>query len=971
MTTYHRLSALSRLLASLHPFSLFQDPDPTLPKPRIPTAEGNGGIRLKDISDPNVPVQVLITAYPQMLVNDTVELFWNGRLVDTRLVTEEHIEQGSVTLNVPSLAIQDGTPPVHYLITSAIGGNVRKSFPLDIRVKTNVPGGTDPIPSTPEVNENLLAVTGVPVLVEDADADRIVATVPPYLNMTEGDRINLSWGGYFVEHLVTAPEVNQPIALPVSRAIIEQAGAGPVVVEYEVRDIVNNWSLWSNKFHVDVEVGAGLLRAPDALDAVDGKLDLDKLGGSDASVRVRSYDGMAEKDEISLSWLGRPPVGGPVEHTDSFTVPEKGDGLPTEFKVPNAIVKASAGGTVAIKYSVSSSRGQQHSKRTSFEVIGEAQRLPAPDVEQAPGDELELDNLPPSGATVRILPYPNMDDGDRLVLFVRGQDANGSPSSDSFPKDITQNEVGEPVYLFVPKAFITPLLDGSLSLHYQVRGNESDTRVLKVVGQIANLTEPSVNGVQDALLDPDTVVSGTQAVVPNYQGKAINDTITLSWAGLAEASFTNSIKVTPDNLGFPISFSVAYTPYIIGNLNTQVRVSYQVQRASGGSGGSRPLTFQVQRQAGENFVPPSVIQAPSGTLDPINALTGATVRVRYEGMLSTDILAVAWTGRNDADSLITDQQPGNAFGSVDFPIPAAIVAASQGKTITVIYAVARNGQPGKPSQELALRVNTLPPSELPKPNVPEAQAGVLDLSTFSGDATITVAPWKLIGAGQRYWISVDATLANGLPYSFYPARAVEVSPAQEGTGLSVPLLRSELEKLAPDSALTITAKVSFDRAVEESAAIIFPVETLKLKASAAGDYLDFSKFIANERIFKGKPRDVGFGWLHCDNNEIQIRSTEIAPFITGNYLFGEDDGFARQGQAYLALHKAATSIRLGVGSFVRIHYVDESGKEYPKVDYASNQWITIHFDKPTKLIYFAAKYDRSGKMQIDNITITY
>ncbi|MEG1038464.1 MAG: hypothetical protein RSE94_00965, partial [Pseudomonas sp.] len=367
MTTYHRLSALSRLLSGLYPFSVLQDPEPTLPAPRIPMAEANGGIRLKDISDPNVPVQVLITAYPQMLVNDSVELFWNGRLVDTRLVTQEHIEQGSVTLNVPSLAIQDGTPPVHYLITSAIGGNIRKSFPLDIRVKTNVPGGTDPIPSTPEVNENLLAVTGVPALVEDLDADLIVATVPPYLNMTEDDKINLSWGGYFVEHLVTAPEVNQPIALPVSREIIEQAGAGPVVVEYEVRDIVNNWSLWSNKFRVDVEVGDGLLRAPDALDALDGKLDLDKLGSDDARVRVRVYTDMAEKDEVTLSWIGRPPMGGPVEHTDSLTVDADNEGLPLQFNVPNAVVKASAGGTVAIKYSVSSSRGQQHSRRTSVE----------------------------------------------------------------------------------------------------------------------------------------------------------------------------------------------------------------------------------------------------------------------------------------------------------------------------------------------------------------------------------------------------------------------------------------------------------------------------------------------------------------------------------------------------------------------------------------------------------------------------
>lgn len=149
------------------------------------------------------------------------------------------------------------------------------------------------------------------------------------------------------------------------------------------------------------------------------------------------------------------------------------------------------------------------------------------------------------------------------------------------------------------------------------------------------------------------------------------------------------------------------------------------------------------------------------------------------------------------------------------------------------------------------------------------------------------------------------------------------------------------------------------------------MNTMAASASTRTDTLDFSQFTTNERIWKDKPRDVGFGRLYATNDVIEIRSAEIPPFISENYLFGEDNGYAVQGRCYLELHQAATSMRLGVGKFVSIRYVGESGKEYPKVAYGPNQWVTIQFAEPTKLVYFEAKSDQTGEMQIDNITFTY
>ncbi|MNJ20932.1 hypothetical protein D3C77_152740 [compost metagenome] len=552
MTAYHQLSAICRLLSSLRSSSVSQDPAPTLTPPRIPIAEGNGGIRWADISDPNVPVQVLITAYPEIRVNDTVELFWNNRLIDILLVNQDHIELGTMTLNVPTSVVQDGTPPVHYRVTSAIGGNVRISHPLNIRVKTNVPGGTDPLPSTPYTNENLLAVSGVPELVDETNANSIVAVIAPYQNMTEGDTIKLSWGGEFVEvYVVKASDVGTSINIPVPREIIDLAGAGPLVIEYEIRDIVNNWSRWSLPFPVEAEVGNDLLRAPDALDAVAGRIDLEQLGDKNARVRVRVYVDMAKGDKVTIIWRARPPLGDPIEHTQDYDVGEGDDGLPIEVTVPNAIVRASAGGIVAISYSVRSNTALRHSRRTSVEIIGQVQPLAPPTLREAVGDSVDLGQIPEAGATVVVAAYPGMVAGERVLLFCIGTAADGAVSSYPDFRDITDGTVGQPVFFTVPRTFFTPLLNGSLRVYYRVKGRDSQELALNVVGQGGvTLPMPSVDGVVPATLDPDGVLNGV----------------------LAE------------------------------------------------------LNLLIRRIVQDNLIAPSVLQAPTGTLDPIQAANDATTK---------------------------------------------------------------------------------------------------------------------------------------------------------------------------------------------------------------------------------------------------------------------------------------------------------------------------------------------------------
>lgn len=335
----------------------------------------------------------------------------------------------------------------------------------------------------------------------------------------------------------------------------------------------------------------------------------------------------------------------------------------------------------------------------------------------------------------------------------------------------------------------------------------------------------AIVGLKNLILDPDEVRNGTYANIPQYLDKAEGEVITLRWQGVVGATYTFSITVDASNSSAPIPISIAYAPYIIDNLDTSVSVIYEVRRKNGSTATSSPLVFRIERQLGQNLVAPTVIQAAGGTLDPNNARSGATVRVAYVGMLASDILVADWRGEGVADSHQTEQKNGSLFGYVDFDIPVSVVAASQGKTIRVLYAVIRGANPAVLSQPLELPVSVLGQQHLPVPVVPQASGGTLDLSRFAADASATVEAWPLIAQGQRYWISAQGTLVDGTPHTFYVARGQLVGDL---VGVTETVLRSELERFKHESALNVLVKVTFDGVTDEIKAYPFPTLALQL-----------------------------------------------------------------------------------------------------------------------------------------------
>ena len=114
-----------------------------------------------------------------------------------------------------------------------------------------------------------------------------------------------------------------------------------------------------------------------------------------------------------------------------------------------------------------------------------------------------------------------------------------------------------------------------------------------------------------------------------------------------------------------------------------------------------------------------------------------------------------------------------------------------------------------------------------------ASGDVLDLTTFEGDALITVAVWPLIAAGQKIWLRCHGTRQDGTPHTIPLRTSSSVSAAEVVNGLSKVLLRLDLELFKHDTPLRIEFKVTFDGSSVEARAVTFPVRTYTVKALVA------------------------------------------------------------------------------------------------------------------------------------------
>ena len=312
-----------------------------------------------------------------------------------------------------------------------------------------------------------------------------------------------------------------------------------------------------------------------------------------------------------------------------------------------------------------------------------------------------------------------------------------------------------------------------------------------------------------------SIIDGSDTPIPN--GGSTSDTsITLS--GTAEA---NSVVVIYDGPAFKGSASVVSAGTWAKSISDLAAETHRfTARTADGTLISDEWVITVG--ASLDLIAPTVVGATGGVLDPMQAIAGAKVVVAYAGMNTTDSIALSWNGQLD----ITPPQYGSNLGSVTFDIPAWAVGAVIGKTINVLYVVARNGV-STLSDTLMLQVAKLPESALEAPKIAQAPDDQnLDVSVLTADADLSVKPWPFINAGQRISLRFEGTKADGTAYN-WPHPTWQNLPINSTGMPSTTVALANLKELKDVTVLRLIFEVSFDGGVST---ISFPVRTYTIKA---------------------------------------------------------------------------------------------------------------------------------------------
>lgn len=826
-----------------------------LPRPNLPAAL-DGGLGHDDIKrDPNASLVVQVGPWADFQDGDTLQILWTNddrdEIVATQPVSAADAD-AVVSLGVAVGKVEafgEGVVRVVARVISGIGGDSIDSLPLEVRVKFSVPGGVDPEPHTPYLNENLASPTVAPSPLPE-DLRDVSVLVAPYENMIEGDVLTVSWGGRFVGRApltaadVEAAQAGTPIAIAIPEETIRDAGGGDgVPVSYQVRDLVNNWSLWAPYLPVDVPiVDPDAPMAPWVEPTVDDQgtiLDLAALGSASVTVLVESHGG-GTGDGIVVHWRGFTAADQAVDHDTAEKVIGR-PGQTLSFSIPNDAVSPLAQGRVSVTYTLRRvTTGEQvESRARRLAVNGSVNALVPPSVSQAVGDVIDPGRTP-GGATVVVPAWNGIAAGDKCTIEWRGTRANGQTTFYSAYDYATGGSSQNGMEFTVPLAQVEALVDGSVSLSYvvdtygsaeQVRSRlnlgvqarlESPARRYDVrdASLEPSLPAPSVPETENDMLDPDRYPSAHLQIPVSASlrnGDRIDATVQ------ADTTFTDYTLVADRNA--PPRFLLP-TAFIAANRDTRARASYTVSR-TGYLGVSGTYAFGIGIVDRERPAP-TVDQADgANNLDPVAAVNGVTVRIPVP-LESTETVTATF------GSYTTNASPGAP--ALTFTVPASEVARYLDQTVDVFYTVS-----GQTSKTLRLHVLGFSSGDprLPAPSFKEASGDVLDLGTFAGEPRAEVKAWPLMAVGQRAWIHVDVTPNDASPTPWRasirngaPITAMELA---SGGLLDTGDIRRYLEGAPDGSTIELSCRLTFDGSASEAHAVSFPAHVYTLKTASTID----------------------------------------------------------------------------------------------------------------------------------------
>lgn len=688
-----------------------------LPPPFIDDVTVNGGLNYLALrADPTADVLVHCGPVPIALPGDKVELYWKGsdgleRMVATRPITGEEIMVTLAVSVTDVLLAQEGPGTLHYMFVDSFNVGV-PSDEMPCVIKTTVPGNPYSGPNLPEtiyINEAMSPPTVDPLDIDLGNVARgATVTISAWQNMFVGDVVTLNWGGYPLKQPpLTLAQVDKTLVITVSEADILAAGnSDELPVSYEIRDVVNNWSLNSPATLVNVDTDVNLLEKPDCVDVDAGILDYNLLGSDTSLVMVRTPAPIfTVGDVVTLYWKGFNAQGAAIGTHYELPVASVTGRL--RFDVPNEDVALFIGGsTTSVFYTVdSTSTGKLETSRSvMFAVIGTQADLPAPTLENGLVEGVfEPASLPIAGARISLPAYPGMGEFDRIFLSWEGEDINGDPIHGSAGEELESADVGVTFEFLVDKSEFMNLGDGSEVLFSYVvifaAGGTRDSLVATYSVKnviVGKLNKPHVlEAPDDDFLDPSQpLFTKAHVQIPDNVLLLTNDRIDMLWdSPLNEGDFPDYMNIRTDGIGIVFEVPKARVEKSLGR---DIIVSYTLTRGGLKLYDSDVLTLFIGSAIDRLLPAPFVVEADNeaGTLDP-EAVTGPYAHVLIKALdihvEVNDEVFLNWAGSEpggsyDDSDVISGSQAGQ---DVTFDVPKEFVEANRNGTLEVDYTVVR------------------------------------------------------------------------------------------------------------------------------------------------------------------------------------------------------------------------------------------------------------------------------------------
>lgn len=863
---------------------------PILPGWTTPVEGYDGGIGVGAVEG---GLRFVINPWLNMAVDDQVSFFTNN---ETDPVWRKTIEAGEEDKPVSGVIdaghiIRGDLYPLFYTVTRTSQEPEASTPKRKLLVKLDRPGGYDDNYDE-DGHSNLRYSIPQTIIDNGVGADEAAAGIPitilPYPFMRVNDRIHLIWGGkriiVKVERDHVEDPLNHPLIVLIDKATIEQVGDGTrIPVYYQVVDEVGNYpderSPWSATTYLSVDLKQNRLDAPIVLDAHPdtGVVDLDDLGEADVTVLVNTTGGAFKVgDMIAPKWVGTPAEGSQVIH-EPAAKPVVRVGIAVTFDIPNAKVKAIAKGRASVSFVLKSAdSADRPSKNASVRVEGDVSRLQAPQVLEAPGGQLPAD-VP--RATVSVPYHPGRGPGDLITVHWEGTRPGGGETYYPIRIIVADEAENTPIERDVPASEILPLDGGSVKVHYTVANDDvmlssvRNSLPLNLTVGVAqpDLEKPKVTqaDANDVLL-PEAAPTGADVTAP-FTGTVPGDTVGLRWVGsISGAHPSYEIPLSTHTAGQPVPFRVI-PKYIEANRNGTADVSYYVKRPQQPTRNSKIRTLSIG-VAQPQWDAPTVLEAPSGQLDPNTHKTGFTVRVDTTALQDNDGIDLIVEGRIGEGSVRPERRYVSGTAPIDFPIAAPITGANIGREVNIRYDVVRASGP-LPSKTLPLQVGTL--KVLPMPQLGGFEGGSFNPSAIKDTTQVICNQWPFQLYGAPVWVSYIEHRSDGTSRDKIPTSG---TPNNHNDGLALAAEVQWLRECVEGSTVSMELRVGLFKAATWADAVLCPVRVYTVKTLfddlttfTGGDrngWLDFSPNYASKVSEEG-----GNFFLEVAREDLYIRKT--------------------------------------------------------------------------------------------------